>query len=210
MAEFEQTTLPGIPEKERERYIPRKLAGKFTAKQRAFVAEYIATNDAEAAALKAGYSPKNPRYIAYDLLHKSHITEAIKAHEEEALRKAGISRVRALLELSRLVYANPRQLYREDNTLKEPSEWDDDVAATIASVEVFEEFEGVGKNRRQIGKTKKVKQWNKSENLKTLLQHLGLLKDIKEISGGLSLGYDERLNRLISKVTGNNESPDGN
>ena len=184
MGEFQQQTIPGIPEKEPgKHFIPTKTGGNLTAKMKAFVVEYLQSNDLAASAIKAGYAPKHAQKIANRLVHKSSIAELIKQHEEEALRKAGVSRVRALIELTRLAYANPRNLYREDNTLKDPNEWDDDTAAAIASIEVFEEFEGKGQDRKFIGLTKKVKQWNKNEALRNLLQHLGLLIDKKELMG---------------------------
>lgn len=77
------------------------------------------------------------------------------------------------MELAKLAYFDLRQLYREDGSLKDPREWDDATAAAVASVEVFEEFAGKRKDRKQIGHTKKVKTWDKNRALDMLLRHLG-------------------------------------
>ncbi len=53
--------------------------------------------------------------------------------------------------------------------------WDDDTAAAIAQVEVFESFEGTGNKRRFVGHTKKIRAWDKKAALELLLKHLGEL-----------------------------------
>ena len=53
----------------------------------------------------------------------------------------------------------------------------DDVAATISSIEVFEQFEGTGKDRVFIGYTKKVKFVDKRGSLELLMRHASLLND---------------------------------
>jgi len=167
----------GLPEREAGlRFLPTKHGQKTTAKQRAFVRYYLETHELGKSAIRAGYSEKNANTIANRLLRKSQVADLIRQEEEAALKRAGIDRTKALMELAKLAYYDPRKLYREDGSLKDPSEWDDATAAAVAQVEVFELFEGAGKNRRQIGFTKKVKGWDKNRALEMLLKHLGLLK----------------------------------
>jgi phage terminase small subunit len=173
-----QLLLPGMPEKEHgELCLPTKKKGKVTAKMMAFVAEYLKTNELAASAIKAGYAPKYAGTIANRLIQKSQVSELIRQEKDAALKRAGVELTRALLEVAKIAYHDPRKLYRADGTLKEPSEWDDDTAAAIAQVEVFESFEGTGNKRRVIGHTKKVRAWDKKAALELLLKHLGALKE---------------------------------
>lgn len=172
-----QIAFPGLEKEEVDQFIPTKAGGKITAKMRAFVAEYLKTHELAASAIKAGYAPKYAGSIANRLVQKSQVAELIRQEEEKALKLAGVDRVRILLEMSNLAYSNLQRLFREDGTLKDPSEWDPETAAAVSSVEVFEEFEGTGKNRRQVGYVKKIKFWDKPRALEMLAKNQGLLKD---------------------------------
>jgi phage terminase small subunit len=70
-----------------------------------------------------------------------------------------------LREVARLAFSDHRRLYNSDGTLKRPDELDDDTAAAVASVEVFEQYEGRGKSRTLVGYTKKVKLSDKNAAL---------------------------------------------
>lgn len=172
-----QIPIPGLEKQEVDQFLPTKAGGKITAKMRAFVAEYLKTHELAGSAIRAGYAPKYAGSIANRLIQKSQVADLIRQEEEEALKRAGIDRTRALMELAKLAYFDLRKLYREDGSLKNPGEWDDGTAAAIASIETFEEFKGAGKNRRQVGYIKKVKVCDKNRSLEMLLKHLGLLKE---------------------------------
>ena len=58
----------------------------------------------------------------------------------------------------------------------------------ISSIEVFEEFEGSGKDRVYIGDTKKLKIWDKVKALELLGKHLKLFTEKLELSGKVELG----------------------
>jgi hypothetical protein len=57
------------------------------------------------------------------------------------------------------------------------------VRRAIAGVEVTEEFEGRGAERKSVGFTKKVRFWEKTKALELLGKHLGIFKDRVELSG---------------------------
>jgi phage terminase small subunit len=202
---FELDEQPAGP-----KFLPTKAGHRTTAKQRAFVRYYLETRELSASAINAGYSPKTAGAIANRLMHKSQVAELIRQEEEEDLRRAGIDRTRALMELAKLAYFDLRQLYREDGSLKNPSEWDDATAAAVASVEVFEEFAGKGKDRKQIGHTKKVKTWDKNRALEMLLKHLGLLKEnvVFPDKDGNPMSPGVQIQNRIEVVFVNPPSPD--
>ena len=62
-----------------------------TAKQEVFVREYLTDMNATQAAIRAGYSPRNPGDIAAQLLGKTHIQQAIKAAQDKQARRLEIS-----------------------------------------------------------------------------------------------------------------------
>lgn len=172
-----------------------------SAREMAFVRFYFESRKLRESAERAGYSKKNAHIIANRLIKKSLVSDMIKEMEEAAIKRAGITRERALIELGRLATFDPRKIYREDGSLKNPLELDDDTAAAIASLEVFEESIGQGKNKKSIGQTCKVKFWNKTESLKTLLQHLGLLIDKKEFNGEFDLNHKGGVVLLPAKMS---------
>lgn len=155
---------------------PAFKATKLTKKQRLFIAEYQVDLNGTQAAIRAGFSPRTAREIAYQLLHKtSHVMEAIQRDEDERLRKIGVSREKALTELARVGLSDIRKLYDEDGRLKHPKDWDPDTAAAVAGVEVTEEFEGTRKDREHVGTTKKVRVFDKVRALELLSKHLGII-----------------------------------
>jgi len=79
-----------------------------------------------------------------------------------------------LRELRRLGLSDIRKIFKEDGSLKPVEEWPAEISAAVASIEVDELFEGSGKERQQIGFTKKVKFWDKGRALELLGKNLRL------------------------------------
>jgi phage terminase small subunit len=167
----------------------------------AFARYYFETNKKMESAVRAGYKEKNAHIIANRLIKDSLISNLIEEWREAAIKRSGVTKERALIELGRLATFDPRKMYQADGTLKNPKDWDDDVAAAVASLDVFEEFIGQGTRKELAGQTKKVKFWNKPESLKTLLQHLGLLVDKKEISGEFGMNHKGSVVLLPAKMS---------
>jgi len=94
---------------------------------------------------------------------------------EERLRKIGVRAERVLTEIARVAFSDLRQLFRKDGTLKLPSEWSRESSASIAGVEILEEFQGRGEDRTLIGHTKKIKVFDKIKALEFLARYLGIL-----------------------------------
>lgn len=84
---------------------------------------------------------------------------------------------RTLKEVARVAYSDSRKLYREDGSLKAPHEWDDDTAASVASVESDELFVGSGEERQMIGHTRKAKLFDKNAALEKAMKYHGLYKE---------------------------------
>lgn len=87
----------------------------------------------------------------------------------------------ALLREAKLIArADIRDAYDEHGRLLPMKDMPEHLARAIASVEVDELFEGVGKDREQVGVTKKVKFWNKDKMVETLGKQVGLFNPIQK------------------------------
>lgn len=72
-----------------------------TAKQRAFIREYVVDYNAAAAARRAGYSEKTADRTGYDLLRKPEIADAVAKRQQEAEEKALVTREEVIEGLRR-------------------------------------------------------------------------------------------------------------
>jgi phage terminase small subunit len=204
---MEQTTIPGIPEKEPgQHYIPTRSGHKLTARQRAFARFYATSRNLTQSAIKAGYSPKNAHKIGHGLFHKTHVYELIVAEEEAILREAGVDRILVLREIGRLAHTDIRKLFNADGSLKNPDQWDDATAAAISSVEVTEQFDSSGKRKVSVGFLKKIKLWDKPSTLEKLGKYLKLWADRVEVEDLTLTNLQERLLKAKQMAHGTTEN----
>lgn len=61
-----------------------------------------------------------------------------------------------------------RQIFSADGSISSPSDWPEGIALAISSIEVNELYDGFGRDKKQIGFTKKVKFWDKTKALELL------------------------------------------
>lgn len=112
-------------------------------------------------------------------------------------------------ELRSLGLSDIRQLYNEDNSLKDVSEWPDEVARAIKSVETDELYEGTGRDRIQVGYTKKVTFWDKTRAIELLGKNLGLFTDKSELTVKASLSDLVRESMRVVEPREVDSNPDG-
>jgi phage terminase small subunit len=149
---------------------PRPL----TAKQEAFCLEYLIDLNASQAAIRAGYSERTSRCVGSELLQNPQIAEQIRLNMARRANRTEINADRVLKEVARIGFSDVRKLFNGQGSLKAVHELDDDTAAAVASIEVVEEFDGKGEERRLIGYVKKIKMWDKNSGIEKLMKHLGL------------------------------------
>ncbi len=83
-------------------------------------------------------------------------------------------------EIDRIGRSDPRELFREDGTIKDPVEWSDDLAASIASFERTEETYFDKDKGRTVTEVKyKVKFWDKNVALTNLAKIHRMLADVQ-------------------------------
>ena len=143
-----------------------------------FAKAYIANGqNATQAAIEAGYSPNGAGVTGSKLLKHPKIMPMITSMSARILDKMELSAERTLREIARIAYSDTRKLYNADGTLKHMSEWDDDTAAAVASLETVELPDGQGRAH-------KIKAWDKIGALDKAMKYHDLYRPeppVKEI-----------------------------
>lgn len=141
-------------------------------KQTRFVQEYLVDYNGTQAAMRAGYPAASARQVASENLSKPDIAAAITRALTALQARCDISAERVLLELARVAYADIRQVFDAAGRLKQPTEYDAAIASAVTGVEVVTRSIDEG----EVEYIHKIKLAPKVDALKTLAQHLGLLK----------------------------------
>lgn len=141
-------------------------------RRRKFRAEYLRNGgNGYQAAVAAGYKPgRGAEKAAERLSGEVGFKDAISQAAEQAWKIAGLDLNRTLREVARVAYSDPRKFYDKDGNLIPVNKLDDDTAATVASVEV----EQIRKRGRIVGKTVKLKHWDKNAALEKAMKYHGL------------------------------------
>ena len=155
-----------------------------TEAQKRFCDEYLIDLNATRA-YKVAYpnckKDHSARTNGYMLLTKTDIQTYIEEAKKEREERTKITQDMVLKELAKIAFFNPKNIFKENNTLKDVIDLDDDIASVMTSVETFEEFDGYGDDREKIGNTTKVKLADKMKALEMLGRHLGMFKDKVEV-----------------------------
>lgn len=151
------------------------MAG-LNAKQSRFVAEYLIDLNATQAAIRAGYSEKTAEQQGSRLLSNAKVAAAVAEAQAKRAERTNITQDRVLVELARLGFSDIRRVLTSEGGLIEPQEWDDETAASIASLEVVTVHNGeTDKDGNKIPeRIHKIKTWDKNSALEKLAKHLGM------------------------------------
>jgi phage terminase small subunit len=152
------------------------MTDKLTPKQ-----EYLVDLNASQAAIRAGYSARTAGAVGFENLKKPEIARRVDAARAERAERTKITADRVLQELARIAFFDPRRLLNSDGSPKPVHELDDDTAAALAGMDILEEFEGTGEDRKFVGYTKKFKIADKNTALTNAMRHLGMMKDKLEV-----------------------------
>lgn len=169
---------------------PRRL----TAKQQAFVTEYLVDLNATQAAIRAGYSEKNADKIGSELLGKTGVAEAVQAALNERAKRTEITADRVIAELAAIAFADLTDVaaWSEDGELNMLASHQLSREASAAIKEVFSTTSTVtfdnGDERSTV--YKKLKQHDKLKALELLGRHLGMFKrDVDvNVTVGITVG----------------------
>lgn len=177
--------------------MPRKP--KFTALQRAFVAEFVRDKtSAKAAAIRAGVEPAGAKVTASRWLNDPeyrHVQDAVDIALSECLVDAKATRRACYLQLMRMVEGvipteRIRQALKNDKSLDE--ELEPEELALIAGFTMSKfAAEGV---------TVTVKQWNKLQAINLLLKHFGAESGIEAEDQKAATAFDRKMDGIVRRL----------
>lgn len=158
------------------------MAEELTAKQRAFVQEYLIDLNATQAAIRAGYSPSSAQVIASENLSKPIIKDEIDKAMAIRSKRTGITAERVLQELARIAFSDTTRAVsvnsRGSVELMPTDLLSDDDRACIAEI---------SETTTKDGGSVKVKYHDKLKALDILAKHLKLTNDTVTLEAGDSL-----------------------
>lgn len=177
--------MPTKRPKRRKKASKRKTtkAPCLTPKQKAFIDEYLVDLNATQAAIRAGYASRTANRTGTRLLSNVVIAAKIQAALEARSKRVQVEADDVLRELKRIALSDLRQAFDENGNLKPIHGLPEDIARAISGLEVDELFEGHGDDRERVGRTKKVKFWDKTKALELLGKHLAMWIERREHSG---------------------------
>lgn len=171
---------------------------ELNAQQELFCREYMKDLNATQAAIRAGYSEKTARQIGSENLSKPYIRERIDHLAGRRLKLVDLTAENILIEMGRLAKADIRDFYDENGNLRPIHEIPEDARRAISGVDVEELFAGRGDDRDHIGRSKKIRLWDKTKALEMLGKYHKLLTDRQEVSVDSSLAA--RLDKILAEM----------
>lgn len=156
---------------------------KLRRRHRRFVELIVEGHTGTEAMRRCNFKGRRPDVAAAKLLAKEEVRAAVREYDAFTTAQAMERRYRTIRQIEFIATFDQRRLYGDDGELLAVTEWPDDVAAVVSSMEVEELFEGTGKERTCIGKLKKVKTWSKGEALRLLAQIQKLVVEKHEHAG---------------------------
>lgn len=154
-------------------------------KQQRFADEYLIDFNATEAYRRAGYSAKGAaaHAAASRLLANTAVQAYLTARKAELASRVELSQEEVLRRLMFMALGDIRTLFDENGNLKAMSDLTAEQASLLQGVEVFEEYEGRGKDRVYVGQTKKIKFVNRLDAVVKLGGTMGLFAKKVEHSG---------------------------
>ena len=149
---------------------------RLNPREQAFALALPTAASHEAAMLAAGYAPQTARKKAGSVAAKPDIVTVVNYLIGNALEAAQDTVERVVKELCNIGFTDPIAIFDAHDNLLPIREWPEDMRRALAGIEVFEEFEGRGKDRKSVGVTKKVKFWDKGMALERIAKVKGYLR----------------------------------
>jgi phage terminase small subunit len=169
-----------------------------THRQRRFVQEYLRSETATEAALRAGYASSSAAVMACRMMDDPDILAAIEEGQKKRLDRVAVDADYLLTRLHEEVEADIADLYDEETgDLLPVHEWPEVWRrGLVAGVEIEVLFDGSGKDRQQIGHLKKIKTSDRTRRIEALGRHVSVaaFRDSIKVEG--LEGLAERLARI--------------
>lgn len=146
------------------------MARKLTDKQKKFVEEYLLDLNATQACIRAGYSINRASEIAYQLLQKTTVQDAISSAMAERSRRTGINQDRIVQELARIAFVKITDVVDSNGEIKRNASDDD-----LACIESYKVKDSDSVNGSSC--EREIKFASKLKALELLGKHLGMWND---------------------------------
>lgn len=154
---------------------------------------YANSRNAAQSAIQAGYSARTARRIGYSLLQRPEVSARVDEITRERWTKIHMDGDEVVARLSRLARVDVRDVMSDEGALLDPNALTDQGAAAIAGIEVLEQWEGKGKNRKKVGQVAKVKLRDPTPALRMLAEMHKLLRQPGEGMDALAGAIAERM-----------------
>ena len=127
------------------------------------------------------------------LLRNVKVQEYLQKKQKEIEKRTEITQDMVVRELAKIGFSNIKDIYDENNSLKQIKDLDEDVTAVISSIETIEQYENVLGVKVKTGEIKKIKTYDKVNALVSIGKHLGMFKEKIEHSGSIATNPFEGL-----------------
>ncbi len=163
---------------------------KLTAKQQAFVNEYVVDLNGAQAAIRAGYSEKTAKEIGAENLTKPNIANAIAEKMKSRNEKTEINAEYVLKRLVEIDEMDVADILNADMSLKSIFDWPKVWRRTISGIDITELASG-----DDVALLKKIKWPDKIKNLELLGKHTDIqaFKEKHQIEGDLTVNLIKEL-----------------
>jgi len=169
---------------------------RLTARQAAFVDEYLLDNNITKAAIRAGYSPASAYVCGSNALRLPHVAFAIERAKANRAVRVGMTQDSVLHELALLANSSIDHYYVDDQGRLRPTpEAPEGAMRAIASMKMVTRIDKEGAVQRSV----EFKLWDKPGSVKLMGKHTGLFADRLEVTGknGAPLEVVSRVERVV-------------
>ena len=165
-----------------------------TAKQEAFVNEYLIDLNATQAAIRAGYSEHTANEIGSQNLAKVSIQEAIQVLMDERRKRTVVTQDMVVKELARIAFLDIRNAYNDDGELLAIPDMPEDVARAVGGMDIRKvKTWGKGDDEaREEEWAHNIKLIDKKGALELLGRHLKMYTDKVEQTGTLNVNISPK------------------
>ncbi len=145
-------------------------------RQKRFVDEYLKLPNATKAARRAGYSERTARQQGTRLLSNVAIQSSIAERSSKIREQADIDAAQVLERLTLMADTKIGDLFDDEGKLLDPKELPAGAQYLVARLEIEENYELVGKERKRVftGYTKKIKLESRLKALEMIGKHIAV------------------------------------
>lgn len=159
---------------------------KLSPRHFVFAAEYILDFNPTRAYKAAGFKGKNVASKAYLILNMPQVQAEIRLLLKRRQEERKLTSDKIIEELSKVALADIREIFDEQGNIINPKLMSDTLAASIASIELYQSGKAgtaAGGPAHFPAKVKNLRRWDKMKALELLGRYLGLDKVKYELTG---------------------------